>query len=234
MARVGDTWVQVGLASAPPLVAILAAQHVRAKRLPTKRRSSLFGESTAILANVLVRDSEILSGMPLRNKKRLAEDFFKDFPNISTDPVYTLEAVEEMFTLWLHGEPGSPPSDVSKHVRYDGIFRGVLVDRVPDGPPPKGARGYFQKGISGYLQRGIFGYLQKGIRVYVRPEAAEATNPQPKAAEVTNPRPDAAEVINSDECLRIEWSALNDDIRSIYEILGPPPLKTLSGVRDGR
>lgn len=47
-------------------------------------------------------------------------------------------------------------------------------------------------------------------------------------------QPEAAEVISSDEHLRVEWSALNDGIRSIYEVLGPPPLKMLSGVRDGR
>jgi hypothetical protein len=42
-------------------------------------------------------------------------------------------------------------------------------------------------------------------------------------------QPEEAEVINSDELLRAEWSTVNDGIQTIYKILGPPPLKTLSG-----
>lgn len=37
------------------------------------------------------------------------------------------------------------------------------------------------------------------------------------------------EKITSDEFLRLEWDARNNDISRIYTILGPPPLRTLSG-----
>jgi hypothetical protein len=225
LAHVGDTVVQVGVASVP-LVVILAAQGVRAKRSQAAERSSLFGESGRIIAGVLVKSSNNLPKIPPRILRGLAEDFVKEFARHTTDPAYTLETWEEMFILWLHEEPNSPPSNVSRHMRYDGIFRGIHADRLPEGPPPEGTRGYVRKGISGYGQKGNRGYSQ--------PEVAEVTSPQPGPAEVINIQPEAAEVINSDEQLRSEWSALNNDISRIYEVLGPPPLKTLVGVRDGR
>ena len=235
LAHVGDTVVQVGVASVP-LVVILAAQGVREKRsaeqgVREKRsqaaeRSSLFGESGRIIAGALVKSPNNLPKIPPRILRGLAEDFVKEFAHLTTDPAYTLETWEEMFTLWLHEEPNSPPSNVSKHMKYDGIFRGVHADRLPEGPPPEGTRGYAQKDIRGYGQKGNRGYIQ--------PEVAEVTNPHPEPAEAINIQPEAAEVINSDEQLRNEWSALNNDISWIYETLGPPPLKTLVGVRDGR
>jgi hypothetical protein len=247
LTRVGDTWVQVGMASVP-LVVILAAQGVRAKRSRANRRSSVVGDSVSIILSAIfdpranrrssmVGDSGaiILSAlmkspdipkMPSGYKRRLLEDFVKELRHLTTDPAYSLKSWEEMFILWLHEEPSSPPSSVLRGIVYDSISRRIHASQLPEGPPPKGTRGYVQKGIRGYLQKGKRGYIQL--------EAAEATNPQPEAAEVINIQPEAAEVINSDEQLRIEWSTLNDDIRRIYEILGPPPLKILTGGRSGR
>lgn len=227
LAHVGGTVVQVGVASVP-LVVILAAQGMqarrtagkaaRAKRAAAPKRSPLFGESGRIIASVLVRSPNNLPKMPSGKLRELAENFVNEFDRHTTDPAYTLETWEEMFILWLHEEPDSPPSNVERHMRYDGLHRGVHADRLPEGPPPKGSRSY----------------LQKATRGYVQPEAAEVANPRPGAAEVINIQPEAAEVINKDEQLRIEWSTVNGDIKRIYEILGPPPLKTPLGVLVGR
>jgi hypothetical protein len=40
--------------------------------------------------------------------------------------------------------------------------------------------------------------------------------------------------ISEDPLLKAGWDATNVDIQRIYQALGPPPLRTLSGVRDGR
>jgi hypothetical protein len=186
----------------------------------------MFGESGSIIASALMKSPNNLPKMPSRKLRGLLEDFVNEFQHLTTDPAWTLEAWEEAFILWLHEESNSPPSRTPRGMVYDGISRGPRASRLPEGPPPKGTRGYVQKGIRGYVQKGKRGYIQ--------PEAADVTNPQPEAAEVINIQPEAAEVINSDEQLRIEWTTLNDDIRRTYEILGPPPLKTLAGIRDGR
>jgi hypothetical protein len=43
-----------------------------------------------------------------------------------------------------------------------------------------------------------------------------------------------AEDIMSDDLLRAEWHIINNNIGRIYQILGPPPLRTISGARHGR
>jgi hypothetical protein len=43
--------------------------------------------------------------------------------------------------------------------------------------------------------------------------------------------PDEAQKIPSDRYLHEEWLYANIDISRVYEILGPPPLKTLSGTQ---
>jgi hypothetical protein len=189
----------------------------------------MFRESTGIVINAFMKSSPDIPKMPSGKLRRLLEDFFAEFPNITTDPAWTLESLEEAFVVWLGEEPDTPRSNSPRGMVYDGLERGFR--RAPGQPSPKGNRRYVRRKPS---PKGNRGHVQperpfpKGNRGHVRPE-----RPSLKG-NLGYVQPEAAEVINSDERLRIEWSTLNDDIRRIYEILGPPPLKMLSGVRDGR
>jgi putative flippase GtrA len=46
--------------------------------------------------------------------------------------------------------------------------------------------------------------------------------------------PEEARIVASDAHLKAEWTNVNASISTIYELLGPPPLKTLSGTEHGR
>jgi hypothetical protein len=109
----------------------------------------MFGESAGVIASAIMKSPNIPK-MPSKVLRELAIDFVIGLQHLTTDPAYPLETWEEMFILWLHEEPNSPPSNVLRHVLYDGSFRKPLVDRLPEGPPPKGSRGYVQKGKRGH------------------------------------------------------------------------------------
>jgi hypothetical protein len=63
--------------------------------------------------------------------------------------------------------------------------------------------------------------------------ASERASSRNEEGEKPSLRKEAGE-IESDELLRSEWDARNVDIQRIYTILGPPPLRTLSGVPHDR
>jgi hypothetical protein len=74
--------------------------------------------------------------------------------------------------------------------------------------------------------------LRNALTALNLPDIGDASTPP--RANLPHLRPEAADRIDSDEHLKNEWRSVHVDIQRIYEVLGPPPLKTLTGSRDDR
>ena len=82
---------------------------------------------------------------------------------------------------------------------------------------------------SRYLKQLTEASVARAVAEHVDATAFKPVFWQGEETEISSLR-EEAEKIDSDEFLRLEWDARNDDIGRIYTILGPPPLRTLSGV----